>query len=136
MKPVKILLVGLAAIALFTGCATTGVHPWTENLMGTKYRKATVDNKQTYFRQIWAVEDNGELRISGYLRLKGMHGFRVPDYVEVALITPGGDPMAAQKVLYYPRSLYGRKSHREGRFVATFALIPPEGTTVRLENVN
>jgi hypothetical protein len=85
---------------------------------------------------VWAVEDNGEIRVSGYLRLKGIHGFNIPNYVEVAFIDGEGHIVDAKKVVYYPRSLYGRKNHREGRFSATFAQVPPAGTTIRLDNVN
>lgn len=129
-------MIALTCIAIFSGCAAMG-SVMSDNLFSTgQYKKETVPNSQTYFRQMWAAEDKGEFRVSGYLSLKGMIGVHVPDYVEVVLVQPNGEILDTQKVVYYPRSLYGRSGHREGRFRATFAQAPPAGTTIRLSNVN
>lgn len=127
----KALMVATVCTLFFTGCATT------QNLLSTEnYIKETVPHHRTYFRQIWAVEDNGEFRVSGKLRLKGMMRVNIPDFVEVALVNQAGEIIEKQKVAYYPRVLTGRKRHREARFSAHFSETPPPGTTIRVSTVN
>lgn len=118
-------------ILLFTGCATA------QNLLKPeKYGKELIPHDRTYFSRVWAVEDNGALKVSGRLRLKGMMRIDIPDYVEVALVDRSGAVIASQKTTYSPRVLTGRKRRMEGRFSTRFPEMPPEGTTVRVSNVN
>jgi hypothetical protein len=127
-----ILLLALLVIVSLSGCAAS-----TANLISAGfYEKQTIPDKKTYFSRIWAVEDDGGLRVSGYLQLKGAIGVDIPEYVEVALVKPDGDLLEAKKIAYFPRSLYNRPGHREGRFRTTFTQVPPQGTTIRLSNVN
>lgn len=127
----KALMATTVCTLFFTGCATT------QNLLSIEnYIKETVPHRQTYFRQIWAVEDDGEFRVSGRLRLKGPMGANIPDYVEVALLDKDGAVIEKQTVSYYPRVLTGRRRHQEARFSAHFSETPPPGTTIRLSNVN
>ena len=133
---IRMSLFSLACVALVTGCATTGPL-MAENLLSTgTYKKEFIPNSETYFARVWAVDDNGELRVSGYLRLKGFIALNVPDYVEVALVKPDGVIIDAKKVAFYPPHLHGHEGHMEARFRATFALSPEAGTTIRLSNVN
>ena len=120
------------AVFLFYGCATS----MTNLVNSGYYGKEIISDKRAYFSRIWAVEEGGELRVSGYLKLRGAIGFDIPEYVEVSLVKPDGELLDAKKVAYFPRSLYDRQGHREGRFRATFAQAPPQGTTIRLNNVN
>jgi hypothetical protein len=134
-RVIRMTLFALAGILALTGCATTGLK--TENLLSTgQYRKEVAPNSETYFTQVWAVEDNGALRVCGYVRLKGFVGLQVPDYVEVALVKPDGTLIDAQKVAFYPHHLHGHKGHLEARFRASFAQAPMAGTTIRLSHVN
>lgn len=132
---VKKILKPLITVTIFSlllmGCATA------QNLIGPeKYAKELIPSDRTFFRQVRAVEDKGELKVSGRLRQQGMMRLDIPDYVNVALVDQSGAVIAAQKVAYYPRVLTGRKHSREARFSARFAEMPPAGTTVRVSNVN
>lgn len=132
---INYILKALTIIIVFTlllnGCATT------QNLLTTKYySKETVPNHQTYFKQIWAVEDDGKFRVSGKLRLKKTSRFHIPNYIEVALLDQKGVEIETQKVLYYPRVLTGRRKKREARFSAYFSKTPPSGSIIQLSNVN
>lgn len=121
----------LAVAATLTGCAAP------RNLQGEgSYPKEVVANEHTYFRQVWAVTDDDELKVFGRLRLKNRVGINVPDYVEVALLDADDKVIDRQKVAYYPKLLTGSPGHREARFTARFPETPPRGTVVRLRNVN
>lgn len=127
----KALTITIVFTLLLNGCATT------QNLLTTKYySKETVPNHQTYFRQIWAVEDDGKLRVSGRLRRKGTSYLPIPKYVEVTLLDQKGVELETQKVLYYPKVLKRRRNRREARFSTYFTEPPPSGTIIRLSNVN
>ena len=116
---------------LFMGCATS------QNLLRPEnYGKELVPHHHTSFSRVSAVEDEGELKVSGRLRQRGLMRADIPDYVEVALVDQSGAVIAAQKVAYYPRVLTGRKYRREATFSARFSEMPPAGTTVRVSNVN
>ncbi|MDA8141149.1 MAG: hypothetical protein M0036_21100 [Desulfobacteraceae bacterium] len=133
---IRTALFALAGIVALTGCATTGTLV-AQNLLSTgMYKKEFIPDPETYFTQVWAVEDKGQLRVSGNLRLKGFIGLNVPDYVEVALLKPDGAIIDAKKVAFYPQHLHGHEGHMEARFRATFAQAPEAGTTIRLSNVN
>jgi hypothetical protein len=120
----------LGAVMVLSGCATT------QNRVGKEFTKETIPNSKTYFSQVWAVADDNEFRVSGKLRLKGSIGMNVPDFVEIALVDESGKVIEKQKVAYYPRSLTGRRKHREARFTARFNQAPPSGSIIRLSNVN
>lgn len=122
----------MLGIVLLSGCATSMTNPMSTG----HYEKETIADRKTYFSRIWTVEHDGEFCVSGRLVLKGTIGAGIPEYVEVTLVKPDGEVLDAKKVAYFPRTLYGRPGHREGRFRATFAQVPPQGTTIRLSNVN
>lgn len=128
LKPIMALMV---CALFFTGCAST--H---NQLRTDQYAKELVPHHRSAFSRVRTVAEDGELKVSGALRLKGMMRVDIPDYVEVALIDQSGAVIAAQKTAYYPRTLTGRKCRREGRFSVRFPEMPPEGTTVRVSNVN
>jgi hypothetical protein len=113
------------------GCVATKKLFSKEN-----YIKKTVPHQRTSFRKIWAMEDDGEFRVSGRLRLKRTMGANIPDYVKVDLVDKEGAVIDTRKVGYTPRVLTGRPRHREARFTAQFSEIPPPGITIRLSNVN
>jgi hypothetical protein len=127
----KALLVATLCTLMFTGCATT------QNLLSREhYIKKTVPHPKTSFRQIWAVADDGEFRVSGKLRMKGTMGTHIPEYVKVDLVDKDGAIIETQKVGYTPRVLSGRPRHREARFIARFSETPSPGITIQLSNVN
>lgn len=131
-KYFQLALLVLICIEVFAGCAIT-----KNQLSIRQYRMEFVPNTETKFSQVLAVEENSTLRVGGYLRLKTINPIDVPDYVEVALLTPGGEVFDLKKVPYYPpKSLHGRKCHKQGHFSVTFPKVPSAGTTVRLNNVN
>lgn len=128
----KTWVVTVIYLLFFNGCTTT-----VQNLLTTEdYTKQTVPHQQTYFRQVWAAESDGEFWVSGRLRLNG-NGINVPRYVEVALVDEDGAIIEKQKVTYSPKDFRGRKSARNGaKFIAYFNETPPPGTTIQLSNVN
>ena len=127
----KALMIIMVSTLFLNGCATT------QNLLTTgNYSKQTVPNPQTYFRQIWAVEDDGKLRVSGRLHVNGARMY-VPGYVEVALMDEDLRITEKQKVAYSPKVFTNRKIRRRGaKFIAEFSEAPPPGTIIRLSNVN
>jgi hypothetical protein len=100
------------------------------------YIKETIPHKRTCFSRIRATEDNGEFRVSGKLRVKGIMRVYIPDFVEVALVDQDARVIEVQKAAYYPRVLTGRKLHKEAGFSVRFAKTPPAGTRIRVSNVN
>ena len=121
----------LLNLLLFMG----GAH--AENLLsGGKYLKETVPHRQTDFRNIWVENDEEGLRVSGKLYLKSMRAFNLPRYVEVSLVDKDGSIIETRKVEYYPRALTGGGRGQESKFSTLFGKTPPEGTTIRLSNVN
>ncbi|MDX9788570.1 MAG: hypothetical protein RBT11_17465 [Desulfobacterales bacterium] len=128
LAPLMGVMIGLL---LCIGCAAS------QNLLRSeKYRKEIIPNNRASFSRVWAVEENGQLKVSGKLRPKGRMRLDIPDYVELALVDKSGAVIAAQKVTYYPRVLTGRKHRREAKFSALFSEMPPVGTTIRVSNVN
>jgi hypothetical protein len=124
-------MVVMVCVLFLAGCVTT------KNLLRPEnYGKEIVPHNKTSLRAVWAVEDKGKLKVSGRLRLKGSLRVDIPDFVEVALVDRSGAVLSAQKVTYYPRTLTGRKLNKEANFSAWFAEMPPEGTTIRVRNVN
>ncbi len=127
----KSLIFVMLCAFMCSGCSAT------KNLLSKEnYIKKTVPHQKTSFRKIWAVEDDGEFRVSGRLRLKGTMGANIPDYVKVDLVGKDGAVLETRKVGYTPKVLTGRPRHREARFTAHFNEIPPSGITIRLSNVN
>lgn len=117
-------------LIVISECATT------QNLLGNEYTKETVPDRQTSFTKLWAVEDGGEFRVSGKLRVNGSVAINVPSFVEVALLGADGAVIDRKKVPYRPGILNGSRGHREARFIARFPGAPPKGTIIRLSNVN
>lgn len=130
----KISRNGMAAAVIAFSVALTSCIT-TQNLTGMDFSKETVPNSRSYFSQVWAVEADNELTVSGKLRLKGVAGTNAR-YVEVALVSAAGKVLERRKVPFYPRMLTGLKGRREARFTAQFSEIPPRGTVIRLSNVN
>ncbi|PJB34888.1 MAG: hypothetical protein CO107_12185, partial [Deltaproteobacteria bacterium CG_4_9_14_3_um_filter_51_14] len=60
---VKSFVAAFFSLIVISGCATT------QNLLDKEYTKETVPDRQTSFTQLWAVEDEGEFRVSGKLRV-------------------------------------------------------------------
>jgi len=131
-KPFLKTISAVAVCALLSaGCAAT------RDLLSTEtYRKEIISHGRTSFCRVWAIEEAGGFRVSGELHLRGAMKRNIPDFVDVSLVGRAGSVIAAQKVLYYPRALAGRKFHREARFSAWFVEIPPAGTTIRVSNVD
>ena len=127
---IRMVISILVTVVASSGCATTG------NLIRGYYREETIPNPKTYFSQIWATTGENIFKVSGKLKLKGSIGIHVPDYVEVTLIDKEDGVLEKKKVSYYPRSLTGKRKHREAHFVAEFNEIPPQGTLIRLSNVD
>ena len=127
---VKSFVAAFFSLIVISGCATT------QNLLDKEYTKETVPDRQTSFTQLWAVEDEGEFRVSGKLRVNGSMAINVPSFVEVALLDKNGVVIDRQKVSYHPGILNGSKGHREASFIARFPVAPPNGTIIRLSNVD
>lgn len=100
------------------------------------YQKEIFSNGRTFFCRVWAMEEKGGFRVSGELHLGGAAKRDIPDFVDISLVSGAGPVIAAQRVLYYPRTTAGRKFHREARFSAWFSEIPPAGTTIRVSNLD
>ena len=128
---IKIQLLLALCFLILTGCATT-----QNELTTGKYIKKTIPHNTTSFRQVWAVEEGGKLRVSGKLRLKGISRVNVPGNVEVALLDQNGNVLASQKVIYYPKVLRNKRGRRAARFTAIFNEAPSPGSTIRLGLVN
>jgi len=124
----KIVIVSALSLLLF-GCVAS------ENLFETGvYVKKIEPHHSVFLFRLRAVEDNGSLKITGRLRLKGSLGINVPDYVEVSLLDKEGVEMATQIVSYQPKVLRGDSGRIKARFSAEFPKIPQPETVIRFKN--
>ncbi|MEW6428904.1 MAG: hypothetical protein AB1568_12815 [Thermodesulfobacteriota bacterium] len=110
-----------------SGCVAGG-----NMLAGDTYRRVDVPDANASFRQVLAVENDGQLKVSGRLRATTPSTYLQPKQVEVTLIDPSGTRLDSRRIAASPKVLPGHKHHREERFSTTFDQVPPPGTTIQL----
>lgn len=123
-------LTGMAFFA--TGCLSTRNVASSEG-----YRIELIPHEQILMTQAKAVAENGDLKVSGNIHLKGLTAIPSPGWVEVALVDhPSGSVIMAQQAASHPEQPTGRKHERSAFFSVRFSEMPPPGTRVRISFVN
>jgi hypothetical protein len=124
------MLAAVIATITLSGCAAGS--RWTAK----NFRTELVPSSKIYFSQVRTTEERDGFKVSGKIRLKGSSAANLPDYIEVTLTDTAGNAVATRKVPYSGVLVGSSRRHREASFSALFAEVPPQGTVIRLSNVN